>query len=53
MIASRFDYLLKVRCADITAYRHILGQKISGLPHLASTSTFMAMETVKEAGAGA
>jgi Lrp/AsnC family transcriptional regulator, leucine-responsive regulatory protein len=51
MIASRFDYLLKVRCADITAYRYILGQKISALPHLASTSTFMAMETVKEAGA--
>lgn len=52
MIASRFDYLLKVRCADITAYRRILGEKISALPHLASTSTYMAMETVKEAGVG-
>ncbi len=50
MIASRFDYLLKVRCADITAYRRILGEQISALPHLASTSTYMAMETVKEAG---
>ena len=49
MIASRFDYLLKVRCADISAYRRILGEQISALPHLASTSTFMAMETVKEA----
>ncbi len=50
MIASRFDYLLKVRCADITAYRRILGEQISALPHLASTSTYMAMETVKQAG---
>lgn len=50
MIASRFDYLLKVRCADITAYRRILGQSISALPHVASTSTYMAMETVKEGG---
>ncbi len=49
MIASRFDYLLKVRCADITAYRRILGEQISALPHVASTSTYMAMETVKDA----
>lgn len=50
MIASRFDYLLKVRTADIQAYRRILGEQISALPHVASTSTYVAMEAVKEGG---
>ena len=35
MIASRFDYLLKVRTADIQAYRRVLAEQISALPHLA------------------
>ena len=48
MIASSFDYLLKVRTADIRKYRIVLGEKISTLPHVASTSTFVAMETVRE-----
>ncbi len=50
MIASSFDYLLKVRTADIRRYRIVLGEKISSLPHVESTSTFVAMETVKESG---
>ncbi|HEX7694878.1 MAG TPA: Lrp/AsnC family transcriptional regulator [Sphingomonas sp.] len=50
MIASSFDYLLKVRTADIRKYRLVLGEKISSLPHVANTSTFVAMETVKERG---
>ena len=48
MIAGSFDYLLKVRTADIRLYRIVLGEKISSLPHVASTSTFVAMETVRE-----
>jgi len=48
MIASSFDYLLKVRTADIAAYRRVLGERISALPHVAQTSTFVAMETVKD-----
>ncbi|HOB15326.1 MAG TPA: Lrp/AsnC family transcriptional regulator [Novosphingobium sp.] len=48
MIAAGFDYLLKVRTADIRKYRAVLGERISSLPHVASTSTFVAMETVKE-----
>lgn len=47
MIASSFDYLLKVRTADIRRYRAVLGERISALPHVASTSTFVAMEAVK------
>lgn len=49
MIASSFDYLLKVRTSDIRRYRFVLGEKISSLPHVASTSTFVAMETVCDA----
>lgn len=48
MIASSFDYLLKVRTADIRRYREVLGEKISSLPHVASTSTFVAMETIRD-----
>jgi Lrp/AsnC family leucine-responsive transcriptional regulator len=50
MIAGRFDYLLKVRTSDIRKYREVLGEKISSLPHVASTSTSVAMESVKESG---
>jgi Lrp/AsnC family leucine-responsive transcriptional regulator len=48
MIASSFDYLLKIRTSDVTRYRQVLGEKISTLPHVASTSTFIAMETIKD-----
>jgi DNA-binding Lrp family transcriptional regulator len=50
MIASSFDYLLKVRTPDIRRYRIVLGEKISSLPHVASTSTFVAMETILRIG---
>jgi Lrp/AsnC family leucine-responsive transcriptional regulator len=50
MIAGSFDYLLKIRTSDIADYRHVLGEKISSLPHVSSTSTFVAMEAVKESG---
>jgi Lrp/AsnC family leucine-responsive transcriptional regulator len=48
MLASSFDYLLKVRTANIRRYREVLGERISSLPHVSSTSTFVAMETIKE-----
>ncbi|OLP42656.1 Lrp/AsnC family transcriptional regulator [Rhizobium oryziradicis] len=50
MIAGAFDYLLKVRTSDIRRYRHVLGEKISSLPHVSSTSTFVVMQAVKEYG---
>ena len=50
MIASRFDYLLKVRTTDIQHYRQVLAEAISALPHIASTSTYVAMESVKDGG---
>jgi Lrp/AsnC family leucine-responsive transcriptional regulator len=50
MIAGSFDYLLKVRTADIKKYRQVLGERISSLPHVASTSTFVVMQSVKDNG---
>ena len=50
MIAGRFDYLLKIRTASMRSYRRVLAARISTLPHVASTSTYMAMQSVKENG---
>jgi len=50
MIASNFDYLLKVRTGDIKKYRMVLGEKISSLPYVTSTSTFVVMQNVIDAG---
>lgn len=50
MIAGGFDYLLKIRTHDISDYRRVLGEQISQLPHLASTSTYVSMESVLDRG---
>ncbi|MBK5944892.1 proline dehydrogenase transcriptional activator [Rhodobacter veldkampii DSM 11550] len=50
MIAGGFDYLLKVRTGDIADYRRVMAERISTLPHVAATSTYVAMEAVKESG---
>ena len=50
MIAGAFDYLLKVRTSDMRAYRRVLGERISALPHVAHSSTYVAMQAVKERG---
>ena len=50
MMAASFDYILKVRTKDIASYRTVLGETISELPYVASTSTFVCMEAVKEHG---
>lgn len=51
MIAGGFDYLLKVRTRSIEDYRRVMGEKISALPHVSSTTTYVAMEAVQEAAA--
>lgn len=50
MIAGPFDYLLKVRTSDIVDYRRVLGERITSLPFVASSSTYVTMESVKEFG---
>ncbi|QKV17541.1 Lrp/AsnC family transcriptional regulator [Oricola thermophila] len=48
MIAGPFDFLLKVRTRDIAAYRRVLGEAISSLPHVSNTSTYVSMQAVKD-----
>lgn len=50
LIAGNFDYLMKVRTGSMTEYRIVLAEKISTLPHVAGTSTYVAMQAVKEGG---
>lgn len=50
LIAGNFDYLIKIRARNMTEYRRVLAEKISTLPHLAGTSTYVAMQAVKEDG---
>ncbi|MEM8618005.1 MAG: Lrp/AsnC ligand binding domain-containing protein, partial [Pseudomonadota bacterium] len=48
MIAGNFDYLLKIRTQSMSDYRRVLAERISTLPFVANTSTYVAMEAVKE-----
>ncbi|MDG1737646.1 MAG: Lrp/AsnC ligand binding domain-containing protein [Paracoccaceae bacterium] len=50
MIAGGFDYLVKIRTSDIGAYRRVLSESVSQLPHMASTSTYVSMESVRDRG---
>jgi Lrp/AsnC family leucine-responsive transcriptional regulator len=49
LIAGQFDYLLKIRVRDMRAYREILAEVVSELPHVSSTSTHVSMQAVKDA----
>ena len=48
LIAGAFDYLLKVRTTSMSRYRAVLAERISTLPHVSSTSTYVAMQAIKE-----
>ncbi len=48
LIAGAFDYLLKVRTSGMGSYRLVLAERLSTLPHVANTSTYVAMQAVKE-----
>lgn len=48
MIAGGFDYQIKLRSRDMAHFRQIMAEKISALPFITSTSTYVAMEAVVE-----
>ena len=48
MIAGGFDYLIKVRTRDIASYRKVLSERISTLPYIAATSTYVSMESIRD-----
>lgn len=47
MVAGGFDYLLKVRMADMAAYRIFLAETLSEMPGVRETRTYPVMENVK------
>jgi Lrp/AsnC family transcriptional regulator, leucine-responsive regulatory protein len=47
MVAGGFDYLLKVRVADMAAYRRFLGDSLWSVPGVRETRTYTVMEEVK------
>jgi Lrp/AsnC family leucine-responsive transcriptional regulator len=49
MIAGGFDYQLKLRTRDMPHFRAVMAEQISTLPHVHSTSSYVAMEAVVEA----
>ena len=50
LIAGNFDYLMKIRTKSMKHYRRVLAEKISTLPYVSNTSTYVAMQAVKENG---
>lgn len=49
MIAGGFDYQVKLRTRDMAHFRAVMAERISTLPHVHSTSSYVAMEAVVEA----
>ena len=47
LVAGGFDYLLKTRVADMSAYREFIGSVIWTLPGVRETRTYAVMEEVK------
>lgn len=48
LVAGEYDYLLKVRISDMSAYRQLLGDILQQLPGVSDSRTLVAMETVVE-----
>jgi len=47
LVSGDFDYLLKTRVADISAYRKVLNQTLLALPDIKDSRTYVVMEEVK------
>jgi Lrp/AsnC family leucine-responsive transcriptional regulator len=48
LVSGNFDYLIKARVADMTAYRKLLGETLLTLPGVSDSRTYVVMEEVKE-----
>ncbi len=44
MVTGDFDYILKIRCADMHDYRMVLSEQLSAIDGVAKTSTFVVIE---------
>ncbi|MCH4246681.1 MAG: Lrp/AsnC ligand binding domain-containing protein [Acinetobacter populi] len=48
LISGEFDYLVKARLKEMSAYRRLLGKVLKNLPASASSRSHIVMEEVKE-----
>ena len=48
LIAGGFDYLVKARVADMSAYRKFLSDLLTAVPGIRETRTYTVMEEVKD-----
>ena len=47
MVAGGFDYLIKIRVADMQHYQRFLGEKLSAIKGISQTHTYVVIEDVK------
>ncbi|MBU2969802.1 leucine-responsive transcriptional regulator Lrp [Pseudoalteromonas sp. C2R02] len=47
LVSGNFDFLLKTRVADMSAYRLVLGDVLLRLPSVSESRTYVVMEEVK------
>lgn len=47
LVAGGFDYLVKIRVADMNAYRQLIGSTLWTLPGVRETHTYAVMEEIK------
>ena len=48
LVSDKYDYLIKVRLPDMSAYRDMLGNILLHLPTTAESRSYVVMEEVKE-----
>jgi len=48
LVSGSFDYLIKARVADMTAYRKFYGETLLTLPEVQECTSYVVMEQVKE-----
>ena len=48
MISGGFDFLVKIRCADMEEFRRISGQVLWQLPGVKETRSYPVMEVIKD-----
>ena len=48
LVSGNFDYLIKARVKDMTAYRDLLGGEVLQLPGVQESTSYPVMESVME-----
>lgn len=47
MVAGGFDYLIKIRVADMQHYQRFLGEKLASIEGISQTHTYVVIQDVK------